>query len=240
MKAAIMQPTYLPWMGYFDLIDQVDHFVFLDNVQFSKQSWQQRNRIKTHQGILTLTVPVIQNHDQLVLDVDINNRKRWTEKHWRSIEAAYAKAPYQHLLKAEFKEIYNQPWEHLCDLNVAVIKVLMSILGIKTPTYRSSQLISETCDRGERLVKICQMLHCDQYISPEGAKEYLSEERSIFEEFGIVVQFQSFQHSVYRQLHGTFVPQLSIIDFVCSVGTDALTVMRQNNNRMSGEKVKTK
>lgn len=226
MKIAIMQPTYLPWLGYFDLMDRADHFVFLDTVQFSKQSWQQRNRIKTHQGTLTLTVPVVQKLGQRVSEVRIDNRNDWQKKHWRSIESAYQKAPFWSEFSPALAPFYEKKWEFLCDMNAALITCLKDLLGIATPLTRVSGMDLGEEGRSGRLVNICKRLNGTLYLSPAGAREYLTEDRQDFEAAGLAVEFQEYQHPRYPQLHGEFVPQLSVIDPIFNAGRRSLDLIR--------------
>ncbi len=140
MIAAIMQPTYLPWSGYFDLIDQSDVFVFLDTVQFEKQSWQQRNRIKTPSGPLMLTVPCVQSLPQRIVEVRIEPKSNWRRKHWLSIAANYSKAPYWHDFREPLEAIFSKEWDCLVDLNIALITLLTQRLGIEAVFLRTSEL----------------------------------------------------------------------------------------------------
>jgi len=140
MKVAISQPTYLPWLGYFDLIDQVDQFVLLDDAQFVKQSWDQRNRIKSPTALQYLTVPVIFRGrlGQRLCDVEIRDPRFW-EKHLRAIEVNYGKAYYFDVYFPHLKEILQhcEPGSKLIDLNLALIQWIASDLGLATPMVRS-------------------------------------------------------------------------------------------------------
>src|SRR3984885_8291920 len=132
MRIAIMQPTYLPWIGYFDLMDQVDRFVILDNVQFERQSWQQRNRIKTSHGPSWLTVPVVHTFGQTIDETRVDNHSDWALKHWRGITQNYSRAAYWRNATAELEEILTGRSEMLVDLNLATIHWLRLSMGITT------------------------------------------------------------------------------------------------------------
>ena len=166
-----MQPTYLPWIGYFDLIDQVDLFIFLDDVSFSKQSWQHRNRIKTPQGPLWLTVPLRHRgrFGQLISDVEISNPDFW-HKHLRAVEVNYAKAArfadYFPSLAAIYEE--GAPWTRLAPLNIALIRWAMNAAGVTTETRLASEIDSSGA-RSEHLVSLCRAVGAGAYLSPIGA-----------------------------------------------------------------------
>src|SRR5665647_331357 len=121
MRTAILQPAYLPWIGYFGLVDLVSTFVFYDDTQFMKRSWQQRNRIKTPPGWIWLTVPVFQRFGQLIMQVRINNNLKWSEKHWKSISHSYSRSTHFKDYLSILEDLYKQKWDRLVDLNIALI-----------------------------------------------------------------------------------------------------------------------
>jgi hypothetical protein len=228
MKIGIMQPTYLPWIGYFDMMDQVDTFVLLDHVQFSKQSWQQRNRMKTAKGLEWLTVPVEVRgkSQQCILDAEVHGA-HFARKHARALEMNYAKAAHG---KAVLKELcallQREPaWERLADLNVALIGWMRETLGIKTPVVRSSTLQVEG-ERTEALVTICEQLGGTRYLSALGSAEYLLGDMHFFEERGIPVTFHHYCHPTYTQLYPPFVPYASTVDLLCNEGPASLEIVR--------------
>ena len=225
MTIAIMQPTYLPWAGYFDLVDQGDLFVFLDTVQFEKQSWQQRNRIKTPSGALWLTVPCRQRLPQSITEVRIDPASKWRRKHWLSLSANYAHAPHWHVHRGALEAIYARDWDRLVDLNVAMITLMASLLGIAARFVRASEMSLESGDRTGRLVEICTRLGADTYLSPRGAFVYLESDRP-FTDRGIRLRFQRFDTPEYRQSFGDFIPGLSAIDLLINEGPSALGLIR--------------
>ncbi len=230
MKISIMQPTYLPWLGYFELMNRADRFVLLDNVPFSKQSHQQRNKIKTHQGTLMLTVPVMHKLGQLITDAEIDNRTSWIQKHWRSIQFAYQKAPFWSQFSPALAKIYGKTWTRLGDLNIALIRCLKEILGISTDVLLASELDAQTDEKIERLLNICKKLNGTLYYSPNGAREYLMKGIDFFSENGIQIEFQNFQHPVYPQLHGEFVPKLSVLDIIFNAGPRSLEIINEGSH----------
>jgi hypothetical protein len=225
MKTAIMQPTYLPWIGYFDLILQVDNFVFLDNVQFEKRSWQQRNRIKTTKGLEWLTVPVkVKNKfSQKINEVEINE-VTFYEKHLKTIKHNYSKSKYFNKYFDRFCEVYQNNYTKLCDLNISLIKLILEILGIKANLFLASNF-GITEKRSILLSKICEQLNSNYYLSPLGSLEYLKEEYSIFSEKNIGVYFHNYQHPEYNQLYPPFIPYASIIDLIFNEGDNALQII---------------
>ena len=141
-SVAIMQPTYLPWIGYFAMISQADMFIYLDSVQFARRSWQQRNRIKTSNSELMLTVPVIKRgkREQRIDETEIDLNSNFSQKHWRSIETAYAKAPYFQTYASEIKKHIIASKPKLVDLNISLIETLCELFEINTPRLKSSEL----------------------------------------------------------------------------------------------------
>jgi hypothetical protein len=226
MRLAIMQPTYLPWLGYFDLIDQVDHFVFLDQVEFSSRSWQRRNRIKTSQGLKWLTVPVRQRRHQVITEVEIALHD-FGHKHMRTIQTYYARASY-------FGPTYEglcrfldggRSWRMLADLNIELITWLSEFLGVRVRLHRSSAL-GQQGKRTGLLARICEKLGCEEYLSPLGSAVYLLEEQAQMTDAGIRVLFQHYAHPTYVQLFPPFLPYASVIDLLLNEGPAALEIIR--------------
>ncbi len=228
MTIAICQPTYLPWLGYFSLIDQVDAFVLLDDVQFQKQSWQQRNRIKTPLGLQWLTVPVIfrGRFGQLVKDVEIRDIEFWRD-HSRAIELNYRRTPFFEKYFSDLKcHLSGTPVFGLANLNVRLIEWLMEVLGIRTPLVLSSHL-KQTGKGAELLAKICRSLGATQYVSPLGSAVYLLEKQRTLSDQGIDLVFQNYDHPVYDQLFPPFIPYASVVDLLFNEGDHALDIIRQ-------------
>jgi len=228
MTIAISQPTYLPWLGYFDLIDQSDTFVLLDSVQFEKQSWQQRNRIKTPSGLLWLTVPVVFRGrlEQRIHEVEIRDAGFW-QKHVRAIELSYRRTPYFNRYFPQVAEILQScgPGCLLADLNLRLIRWFCGILGIRTPLLRSSSMNEKGC-RSEFLVNVCRCLRADVYLSPLGSANYLLEDIQRFSDAGIKVVFQHYQHPEYRQLFPPFYPYASALDLILNEGENSMAILR--------------
>jgi hypothetical protein len=227
MKIAISQPAYLPWLGYFDLIDQVDSFVLLDSVQFEKQSWQQRNRIKTPTGLQWLTVPVVfRGHfGQRIVDVKIRDLK-FTRNHLRAIELNYRRAPFFQRYFPEFAEILQScSGEMLQQLTHQLILWFSGALGVRTKILKSSELEAEG-KRSELLVGLCRLFRAEFYLSPLGSAAYLMDDLQLFSHAGIEVGFQHYEHPKYRQLFPPFQSHASILDLIFNEGENSLSIMR--------------
>lgn len=225
MKVAISQPTYLPWIGYLDLIDQVDLFVILDNVQFAKQTWQQRNRIRTAAGLQWLTVPVKLRFGQLINEVEIREPEFHVD-HLRAIELAYRRAPhFQNYFEEIGRRLAKTGSPLLVDLNASLLAWIMEVLDIKTPLIRASTLRQDGKRTG-LLANICSAVGATEYISPAGSAAYLIAEQELLTCRGIEVLFHHYEHPVYRQLHKPFTPYASVIDLMFNEGNEAFKIVR--------------
>lgn len=228
MIVSIHQPQYIPWLGYFDKIDKSDVFVFLDNVQYKKREYQNRNRICTKNGWKWLTVPVITKgrYYQKIIEVEIDNSQKWQRKHLRDIKIHYSKASYfkEHIWF--FESVYMQKWERLVDINKQIINYLLGYLGISTPIYYESEMGTESHST-DRIVEICQKLRADTYLSGNGGREYLDEAK--FLKAGIKLVYQDFKHPIYQQLHNPFIPFMSIIDLMFNHGKESLSILRNGS-----------
>jgi hypothetical protein len=225
---AIMQPTFLPWIGYLSMIDRVDTFVFLDNVQFEKRSWQQRNRIKTANGPIWLTIPVKSKglQEQKIQDTEISNDDGQVyEKIYKSISHAYAKAPFFSEFGPQIKSIFDKNLNNISDLNIEIILWLCRSIGIKTKMMRASDL-SATGSKAELLANICAEMNAHTYISAHGSKEYIDASHD-FQDHNIKVFYHTYHHPEYRQLYGEFIPYMSAIDLLFNEGPQALALIRQ-------------
>jgi len=216
----VLQPSYLPWLGYFEQMYRCDYFIFYDDVQYDKNGWRNRNRIKSSIGSQWLTVPVktAGRHHQAIKDVEIDNSFYWARKHIASIEHNYANAPYLKKYLPELEEILFKEWFLLVDLNIAVTQLMCRWLKIDRQIIRSSEL-GISGDRSERLMRFCRHFDVDHYISGDSAKNYL--DINLFLSAGIIVEWQRYKHMQYTQLHGDFTPYMSTLDLVLNVGPAA-------------------
>jgi hypothetical protein len=213
----VLQPSYLPWLGYFDQMRKADVFVWYDDVQFDKHGWRNRNRIKGLKGPAWLTVPVLHKGRtlQAINAVEIDNRQPWRRKHLLSVKQLYARAPFTDAVLQRFAGILDRPWQRLVDLNMAITEWLASELAIGTPRHRASQLGIEG-NRGGRLIELCRHFRATRYLSGDSARDYIDIER--FRAAGVELAWHSYQHPSYPQLHGDFVPYLSALDLLLNLG----------------------
>jgi hypothetical protein len=224
--AAIMQPTFLPWIGYFGLMASVDLFVFLDDVQFDKRSWQQRNRIKTPNGVIWLTVPVMTKgrSDQTIAEAEIQPDAKFPDAMWRTIEMNFAKAPYAARYLPPLHDIMLAHRDRIGELNIALIEWMAREFGITTPTMRASQTPVSSA-KADRLVDLCQAHGVTDYLSPPGSRAYL-EDSDAFEKAGIALGYFDYSHPEYDQLHGPFESYMSALDLLVNAGPEAGAILR--------------
>ncbi|MFH0754197.1 MAG: WbqC family protein [Candidatus Omnitrophota bacterium] len=230
MICAIHQPQYLPWLGYFDKIARADVFVFLDNAQFKKNEWQNRNRIRNARGWQWITVPVLHDHGQLINEVQMNPAVDWRREHVRSIELNYAKAPFFKECWPELRSVYDEPWPTLGALNMALVIRLVAFLGITTKIVTASALGVSTT-KTQRLVDICRGVGCDAYLAGAGGTDYM--DFDLMHACGISVTVQAYRHPVYPQAwsraEADFQPFMSILDLVMNCGERSLEVLRDGS-----------
>lgn len=224
-----MQPTYLPWSGYFGLLNSVDLFVFLDSVQFDRRSWQQRNQIKTANGSQWLTVPVISKgkRDQKINEVEIDLKSRFYLKHQKSIILNYKKSPFFNIVSDDIFEVLNKKIDNMALLNIELIKALNNLIGIKTKTISSSDLNSFGV-KSELLASICSEVGAKEYISPPGSKKYLEKSDS-FKKIGVDVKYFSFNHPIYSQNFDFFLENMSVIDLLMNCGNESIELIEEGS-----------
>ena len=220
-----LQPGYLPWLGYFDLLHRADVFVHYDDVQFDKHGWRNRNRVKGQKGAVWLTVPVLHSgrFGQSILDVEIDDRQHWRRRHLSTIAQFYARAPLVDTVLPRLRDILDRPWPRLLELDLAIIDWLATELGIATPRYRASQL-DIGGDRNARLLNLCRHFDATRYLSGNAARAYLDVTQ--FAAAGVEVVWHDYVHPIYPQLHGEFVPYLSALDLLLNAGGRAAVLFR--------------
>lgn len=235
MIVAIHQPHYLPWLRYVDKIARSDIFVLLDDAQYTKNCWQNRNKIKTARGWMYLTVPVLDPFGKQIRDVRINTQERWRAKHWNALRTNYARAPYFRRHASAFEALYRREWETLHELNVVLLTLLLDLLGIRTPLVRSSEL--GVPGRGsERVADICARLGATVYLSGDYAAGNHLDARALAAR-GIAIQLQGWECVEYPQQHmgAGFVPDLSIVDLLFNQGEDSLTALYRSRRAVVPE-----
>jgi len=221
----ILQPGYLPWLGFFEQMCRSDVFVIYDDVQYDKEGWRNRNRIKTANGIQWLTVPVLLKFSErpLVLNVRVNNKTNWRKKHLAAIRQNYSKAPFFKDYIGVFEEAYGQDWECLVDIDMYFIHTLAECLGIDNTKVVRSSTLGIQGDRIERLIKICKRFGADVFYEGTAGKNYIDERDFLAR--GVKVIFQDYLHPTYRQLYGDFIPNLSVIDLLFNHGKESLGII---------------
>jgi hypothetical protein len=211
------QPNYLPWLGFFDKMRHCDVFIIQDNVQFERQGFINRTKIKTTVGVKWLTVPIRHAGTFPIKKALIAEEAQpeWARNHWLGIRYNYCKAPHWKEYSSFLEEAYSQKWARLIDLNMHFIKKLMSLFDIKRPLISGSSL-GVTGKKSELVLAQCKALGATVFFSGTGARSYLNTQ--CFAEEGIEVVFQNFVHPVYPQPHGDFAQGLSVIDYLFNVG----------------------
>ena len=224
MILAAHQPQYLPWLGYFDKMDRADIFVLLDTVQYKKNEWQNRNRIKTAVGPKWLTVPVTYTFPQRIDEVGINNLDRWQHRQRQALLTNYRKAPFWDPVSSFLEEFLSTTWTHLSPLNVFVVRRMAELLGIDTPVHLASELPAFPEDPDERLIAIARHFGADTYLAGSGGRNYMN--LDAYNRAGIRVRFQDYDHPVYTQQFGAFEPFLSTLDLLFNHGSESLAILR--------------
>jgi len=223
MIAGIHQLHYLPWLRYFEKIARSDVFIVLDNIQYNKNGWQNRNRIKTAAGAVLLTVPVIDKFAQRLDEVRIDNSSHWRKKHWESLRQSYGKAPFFAEYSGFLAEAYAREWEWLNDLNRHMLSYFIEVLGIQTRVAYASELDAPGTAT-ERLVNLIRAAGCDTYYSGAYALDAYLDAR-LLESAGIALKLQKWRAPVYPQRHGAFAGDLSIVDLLIHCGPNSLAVL---------------
>jgi WbqC-like protein family len=220
-RVAITQSNYIPWKGYFDLIGMVDELILLDDVQYTKQDWRNRNRIKTPAGVQWLTIPV--RHDSTTQRIDETEvaDPKWASRHWRALQQSYARAPFFDEVRSFLEPLYLGLTEtRLSRINRTLIEAVCGALGLTTRLRWSTDFDPPPSGRNERLVDLCLQAGAERYLTVPGTRSYLDE--SAFERAGIAVDWMDYSgYPEYAQLHGAFEHKVSVIDLLASTGPDA-------------------
>ena len=221
----VLQPGYLPWLGFFDQVQRSDVFVYYDDVQFDKHGWRNRNRVKGPDGAPHwLTVPVLHSGRNwpAIMEVEIDNRVPWARKHVGTLRQFYCNAPHLGRYLPALAETLERRWTLLVDLNLAVTELICGWLGLARPTLRASAL-GMVGKQSERLLRLCRHFGARRYLSGSAAKDYL--DTVLFVRDGVEVEWQDYIHPVYPQQHGAFVSHLSIVDLLFNCGEESATIL---------------
>jgi hypothetical protein len=217
---AIIQSSYIPWKGYFDIIHDVDEFIFLDDVQYTVRDWRTRNRIKTANGTSWLTVPAGANRNRLICEVSLDEPS-WQQKHWKTLCHSYSRAPYFRQYAAFFEELYlGQTWTNLSQMNRSMTqRIAHELLGIHT-TFSDSRSYPSQGAKLDRIMDLLQMSGATRYISGPMAADYIDPSR--FDAMGIELQFKNYSdYPDYPQLYPTFEHAVSVVDLIFNTGPHA-------------------
>ena len=227
MIYSVHQPQYLPWLGFFDKLDRSDCFVFLDDVQYKHREFQNRNKIRTKDGWIWLTVPVREDHGIKIKELTIDSSRDWASVHLKSLESWYARAPYFDKHIEFFRTFYAKKWLRLLDLNVAVIEYMLEALEIKKKIYFESALAAGG-EKTQRIINIGKKIGGNIYLSGSGGREYLDE--SMFAKNGIELKYQDYTHPLYRQQFmnnsSEFIQFMSVIDLLFNEGDQSRSVIQ--------------
>ena len=225
MKCVILQPSYIPWKGYFHQIYKSDIFIFYDDIQYDKEGWRNRNRIKTAQGLQWLTIPVytkgVVTEGTPINKIEISWNKPWNEHHWKGIQFAYRKAPFFDLYESFFEEIYSEKPRFLADFTIRTTIKIAHEIGIKNVRFlRSSNIKGVTGEKTDRLIELIKHVGADHYISGPSARNYIEHDK--FKKAGIELEYMTYSYPEYEQLYPLYEPQVSIIDLMFMTGPKAL------------------
>jgi hypothetical protein len=226
----ILQPSYIPWRGYFDQISKADLFIFYDDVQYDKRGWRNRNRIKTSTGPIWLSIPVFNRGAQTehipITDIRIVWDRPWNQEHWNSIRLAYRKAPFFSQYAGIIEEFYTQKPEMLADFTIETTIILAETIGIeKTRFMRSSQIVGVEGTKTDRLISILEKVDATHYISGPSARDYIENEK--FADAGISLEFMEYDYPEYAQLYPPFDSQVSMIDTLFMMGKEAINTFHR-------------
>jgi hypothetical protein len=221
--AVILQPSYIPWRGYFDQIRRAEIFIFYDDVQYDKHGWRNRNQIKTAAGKQWLTIPV---HSAGVTagipikDVRIDWSKPWTRNHQKALETSYSKAPFYKEHGPLLESVYSRQDELIADFTIETTKLLAGALGIQTTRFlRSSEMKGASGRKTERLVQILQEVGANHYLSGPSARDYI--DAGAFAKAGIALEYMKYEYPEYPQLYPPFEPNVSVLDLLFMTGEQA-------------------
>lgn len=223
MNCVILQPSYIPWRGYFHQIQKADVFVFYDDVQYDKHGWRNRNRIKTANGPRWLTVPVHAKRavadNMPICQIPINWEEDWSRKHWTTMQQCYGKAPHFGQYAPLLQQSYARRPELLATLTIELTVSIARALGIRNTKFVRSSELNVAGSKTERLVSILKLLGATHYISGPSAKDYLEEDKLYSE--GISLEYMRYDYPTYDQLYPPFDPRVSILDLLFTLGPRA-------------------
>jgi hypothetical protein len=224
---SIRQPGYFPYLGFFKKIESADVFVFLDDVQYTRSDWDNRNKIETTDGPMWLTIPILNKSKEFLNEVKIDHTQNWIYKHKSAIKFSYQNTPFFDLYWKDIESILDKKYTKLIDLNMKLINYFKSVLDINTETVFSSDLKINS-NGSEKLCQICMKLKADTYLSGELGQNYL--DLKLFENNQIKIIFEEFKHPTYSQMNSKFLPNMSIIDLLFNEGDNSINILKKCRN----------
>ncbi len=235
MNVVILQPSYIPWRGYFDQIRRADLFIFYDDVQYDKHGWRNRNQIKTAQGKQWLTIPV---HSKGVTegvpikDVQIDGSKPWAKNHLKALTFAYNKAPYFKKYLPLIESFYDRRDESLADFTIFTTETITRALGIQSTRFmRSSEISGIDGQKTDRLIQILTQVGAKHYISGPSARDYIEQDK--FDAAGITLEYIKYDYPVYEQLYPPFDSFVSVLDLLFMTGEKSLGYIVNTQEKIS-------
>lgn len=232
MIVSINQPAYLPWLGYFHRIAVADAHIVLDHVQFEKNSFTNRNKIRTRNSWCWLTVPVrtAGKFGQIPInEIEVANEKKWAIKHWETLRLSYARAPFFTEHATFFESVYLRSWGKLIDLTGEITAYLLRAFEIKTRLFFSSQM-KASGRKDELVLNLCRELGATVYLSGPLGRDYLREH--LFRDEGIAVRYDDYQHPAYPQAHPGFEPYMAAVDLLFNAGQASPGVILKGQERV--------
>ena len=226
-RLVILQPSYLPWLGFFDMLYKSDVFIIYDDVQYTKNDWRNRNRIKGSNGIIWLTVPVNDKNriskSLMINDISIRNELPWAGKHINTLKMNYARSAFFEDVFKLLEPIISRKYNFLVELNMNLINAIAGYLDLNRKIVFSSETDTEDLNQVDRIVKLCEMMNATHYLTGDAARDYIDTER--FARKGIQLEWHNYQHPVYNQLWGEFTQYLSIVDLLFNCGMESLNIL---------------
>ena len=228
MKVGLIQSNFIPWRGYFDFIDDVDLFIYHDDLQYTKGDWRNRNKIKTEKGTTWLTVPVLhKTSKQLICDTSIDYSQDWIKMAINKICNYYKNARYFKIYADDFFTILNKRYQTISELNININYWVMDILGIETK-IRMSHEFNPVGAKTDRIIDVLLKVGASQYLSGPSAKGYLEESK--FVRHKIVLMYKDYEYREYSQLFGQFEPCVSILDMIFNIGVEQIGYWKSNKS----------
>ena len=227
-RIAILQSNYIPWKGYFDIIRSVDEFIILDDVQYTRRDWRNRNLIKTPSGLHWLTIPVKVKgrYNQIILETEIVSTT-WAERHWETIKANYSRSKYFQEFRKNFEQIYEEAskYRFLSEINFLFLDFICKILGITTLIHKAKRY-SQNVEKNSRIISICKQTGAESYLTGPAGLDYINVEQ--FRDNRIRIDIADYSnYNTYKQLYLPFSHNVSIIDLIFCTGTNALDYMKK-------------